>query len=190
MQPHIVTDFWLHDITPQQWDTQDDALDAQITEKFSSYWQAAHAGQLKSWTSHPDHILAYIILCDQFPRNMFRGRDLAFATDAKARMAAKTAIMKNWDLRVETELHRQFFYLPLMHSENQCDQNRCVRLMVERMPTHLDQHLNHARAHREIIRKFGRFPYRNAALGRGDTAVEAAFLQTNGYQETLNSLAT
>lgn len=188
MQPHKITDFWLNDLTPDQWYAQDDALDAEITQRFGTFWQAAYDGRLKSWTAHPNHVLAYIILCDQFPRNMFRGRDMAFATDAKARMAAKTAIMKNWDLRVENELHRQFFYLPLMHSENQCDQNRCVRLMVERMPSVMGDHLDHARAHREIIRKFGRFPYRNDALGRGHTPSEMAFIQSNGYQETLKSL--
>ena len=94
--------------------------------------------------------------------------------------AAKIAIKRGWDLKVD-EPARQFFYLPLMHSENLCDQERCVRLMCERMPVHGPDNLLHARAHREVIRQFGRFPYRNDALGRKTTPAEQVFLDDGGY---------
>lgn len=190
MSAQEITQFWLHETAPEQWYSSSDTLDQEITKRFYSLWQEAEAGGLKSWVAHPDTVLAYIILCDQFPRNMFRGSPMAFATDAKARMAAKSAIAKGWDMRVSEEAHRQFFYLPLMHSENQCDQNRCVRLMVERLPqvAYAQGHLDHARAHREIIRKFGRFPYRNSALGRVPTGAEAEFMAQNGYEATLEGL--
>ena len=83
---------------------------------------------------------------------------------------------------------RQFFYLPLMHSENLCDQDRCVRLICERMPGEGGSNLLHARAHREVIRRFGRFPHRNAALGRASSASEAAFLKAGGYGGVVRDL--
>jgi uncharacterized protein (DUF924 family) len=83
---------------------------------------------------------------------------------------------------------RQFFYLPLMHSENLCDQDRCVRLMLDRMPIHGASNLLHARAHREVIRKFGRFPYRNTALGRSSTVTETDYVSGGGYGATVEAL--
>jgi uncharacterized protein (DUF924 family) len=111
---------------------------------------------------------------------MFRGDARAFATDRAGLTAAKVAINRGWDMRID-EPARQFFYLPLMHSENLCDQERCVRLICERMPEHGPDNLLHARAHREVIRRFGRFPYRNTALGRAFTAPERAFEADGGY---------
>jgi uncharacterized protein (DUF924 family) len=132
------------------------------------------------WLTYPSGTLSYIILTDQFPRNMLRGSGEAFATDGIARAAAKMAIDRNWDMRID-EPARQFFYLPLMHSECLADQERCVRLMMTRMPETGDSNLVHARAHREVIRRFGRFPYRNEALARPSHAAEAAFLAAGGY---------
>mgnify|MGYP003875225371 CR=1 FL=1 len=101
--------------------------------------------------------------------------------------AAKSAVDKSWDLRID-EPARQFFYLPMMHSENLCDQERCVRLMLDRMPETGEANLKHAKAHREVIRTFGRFPYRNEALQRHSTASETAYLSKGGYGETVRSV--
>ncbi len=130
---------------------------------------------------------SFLILVDQFPRNMFRGSPDAFATDSKARSEAKKAIDKKWDLRLP-EPERQFFYLPLMHSECLCDQERCVRLMLTRMPESGEISLVHAKAHREVIRKFGRFPFRNEALDRGYTVPELEFIEEGGYGAAVRAL--
>ena len=139
------------------------------------------------WLTYPSGTLAYIILTDQFPRNMHRNSGEAFATDGIARAAAKMAIDRNWDLRID-EPARQFFYLPLMHSECLADQERCVRLMMTRMPETGASNLVHARAHREVIRRFGRFPYRNEALARQTHGAEAAFLAAGGYGAMVREL--
>ncbi|MCL4158452.1 UNVERIFIED_CONTAM: hypothetical protein GTU68_021248 [Idotea baltica] len=138
------------------------------------------------WLTYPSGALAYLILTDQFSRNMFRGSGDAFAMDAIAVAVAKQAIYKGWDLKIDCPA-RQFFYLPLMHSESLCDQDRCVRLMVERLED-AASNLKHAQAHREVIRQFGRFPYRNDALGRTDTRGEKAYSAAGGYGFTLRQL--
>jgi uncharacterized protein (DUF924 family) len=186
--PEDVLSFWIDDVGEKGWYAQSDELDAEITERFRAAWQGACEGRHSLWLTYPNGTLAYIILMDQFPRNMFRGSAKAFASDRAALAAAKAAVDKGWDLRVD-EPARQFFYLPMMHSENLCDQERCVRLMHERMPKTGASNLLHARAHREVIRQFGRFPYRNEALERSTTEPEAAFVQAGGYGETVRSLA-
>ena len=118
---------------------------------------------------------------------MFRGQGRAFEMDSVAIAAAKVAIDRKWDMKID-EPARQFFYLPLMHSENLADQERCVRLMCERMPETGAQNLLHARAHREVIRQFGRFPYRNEALSRSTTEPEEQFVQAGGYGHALEQL--
>ena len=185
--PEEVLEFWLDDVGPKGWYDVDETLDATIREKFGTAWQEACEGKYSLWLTHASGALAYIILTDQFPRNMFRGEGKAFASDAIALAAAKASIDKGWDKRID-EPARQFFYLPLMHSENLCDQDRCVRLMCERMPEMGASNLLHARAHREVIRRFGRFPYRNVALSRGSTAPEKAYVEKGGYGSTLRDL--
>ena len=170
--------FWLEECAPDDWYRQDDALDDRIRERFAPSWEAARAGRLRHWCAAPRGTLAYLILTDQFPRNMFRGEARAFATDAAARVAAKRALVRGDDLAVEGPA-RQFFYLPLEHSESPADQARAVRLIAARMDA--PETLLHARAHREVIRRFGRFPYRNAALGRTSTAAEREMVAAGGY---------
>ncbi|MHA6262152.1 DUF924 family protein [Arenibacterium sp. CAU 1754] len=182
--PDDVLSFWLDEVGEDGWYLQDDALDARITKKFKTAWEDAREGRFSLWLTYPSGVLAYIILTDQFPRNMFRGSKQAFATDRPALAASKAAIDKCWDLKID-EPARQFFYLPLMHSENLCDQDRCVRLMHERMPETGAVNLLHARAHREVIRKFGRFPYRNEALDRASTATESDYVSDGGYGQTV-----
>jgi len=179
--------FWLDEVGSKGWYAVDDALDAKIREKFYQTWKDALDGAYGLWLTYPSGTLAYLILMDQIPRNMFRGFGDAFASDGLALAAAKIAIDRGWDQRID-EPARQFFYLPLMHSENLSDQERCVRLMLSRMPEGGEENLRHARAHREVIRQFGRFPYRNTALERETTPLEIAFLQAGGYGMTLEQL--
>lgn len=175
-----VVSFWMNEVGPSRWYASDEALDAEIRERFTPLWRRAHAGELDDWMLRPNSALALLILLDQFPRNMFRGKPEAFVSDARALAVAKKAIAMGHDLSID-EPERQFFYLPLMHSENLTDQDRCVRLIMTRMPKTGDVNLPHARAHREVIRRFGRFPYRNEALGRASTAPEAEYLDQGGY---------
>lgn len=179
MKPDDVLTYWLDDLGPESWYASSEALDAEITERFLPTWEKAQQGAFSLWLTYPSGALAYLILNDQFPRNMFRGDAKSFASDRVALTAAKMAISKGWDLKIDPPA-RQFFYLPLMHSECLTDQERCVRLMKERMPDD-PSFLLHARVHREVIRLFGRFPYRNEALGRSTTEPEAAFLAEGGY---------
>ncbi|MFD3191086.1 DUF924 family protein [Sedimentitalea sp. HM32M-2] len=185
--PEEVLSFWLDDVGEAGWYAQDDALDAEIKRRFKDVWEAARQGLLSHWLVDPKGYLAFVILTDQFPRNMFRGSKLAFASDRDALAAAKVAVDRCWDLKIG-EPERQFFYLPMMHSESLCDQDRCVRLMCERMPESGEPNLLHARAHREVIRQFGRFPYRNEALARDFTPPEAAYVSAGGYGETVREL--
>jgi len=185
--PADVLSFWLDEIGPDGWYKQDADLDATIRDKFHDIWARSTEGALSLWLTYPSGALAYIILTDQFPRNMFRGSAKAFSTDAVALAVAKSAIAKGWDLKID-EPARQFFYLPLMHAENLCDQERCVRLIHERMPDHGADNLLHARAHREVIRQFGRFPYRNMVLDRSTTPHEQTYVDAGGYGVTVREL--
>ncbi|TDL84160.1 DUF924 domain-containing protein [Palleronia sediminis] len=185
--PDEVLGFWLDEVGPSGWYNGSEALDAEIRDRFLGDWEALRAGGLSLWLTASRSALAYIIVADQFPRNMFRDDPRAFALDAMALSAAKVAISRRWDLRI-AEPERQFFYLPLMHSENLCDQDRCVRLMSMRMPETGAENLLHARAHREVIRRFGRFPHRNAALDRPMQRAERVFLNAGGYGALLRDM--
>lgn len=188
VSPDDVLGFWLDEVGPKGWYEASDTLDQTIRDKFSEAWENAREGAFGLWLTYASGTLAYIILTDQFPRNMFRNDARAFVTDRIALAAAKMAINRGWDLRID-EPARQFFYLPLMHSENLCDQERCVRLICERMPEYGPENMVHARAHREVIRQFGRFPHRNVALDRPSTAQERAYQAQGGYGATLRQLS-
>ena len=140
--PDDILNFWLDEVGPKGWYQGSDELDAEIRRRFLPTLEAACQGSFSLWLTYPSGTLAYIILFDQFPRNMFRGEAKAFSGDKAALAAAKAAISKGWDMRID-EPARQFFYLPLMHSENLCDQDRCVRLMKERMPDAGEANLLH-----------------------------------------------
>jgi len=170
-------DFWLDEIGPKRWYAQDDALDATIRERFEPLWRKARGNKLGGWAETPRGALALLILLDQFPRNMFRGEGLAFSTDKRALRIAKQAVAEGHDLEIAIP-ERQFFYLPYMHSEDLTDQHACVALIAERGP---QGNLFHARAHRAVIERFGRFPYRNAALGRENTPAEQAYIDAKAY---------
>lgn len=185
VKPEEVLSFWLDELEPSNWYMSTPELDQTIKDRFESAWEELQLGRYGLWLTYPSGTLAYILLADQFPRNMFRGQAKAFKTDKNALAAAKCAVDRKWDLRID-EPARQFFYMPMMHSENLCDQERCVRLMKERLDG--DNNLLHAKVHREIIRQFGRFPYRNEALSRKFTSSEQAFLDNGGYGKTLNDI--
>lgn len=178
--------FWIDDVGPKGWYAVDDKLDATIRAQFMDTWSLIGTGRLDRWLTDAKGTLAYLILADQFPRNMFRGQGKAFSTDIRALRAAQAAVRKEWDRLVDVP-ERQFFYLPFMHSESLVDQDHCVRLLCDRMPDANDA-LLHARAHRQVIRSFGRFPYRNTALGRRNTPAEADYLDAGGYAFTLRSM--
>jgi len=182
--PAEVTAFWLS-AGEAAWYKQDAAFDAEIRDRFLPAWQAAHDGGLQDWAIDAEGALGFIILTDQFPRNMFRGDARSFATDDLAKSVSCRAIERGWDMRT-SEPERQFFYLPFMHSERLSEQDRGVRLIAERMEQ--GNNLLHAKAHREIIRRFNRFPYRNDALGRETTAAEQAFLDAGGYGAILREM--
>ena len=185
--PEEVLDFWLDAHGPSDWYMGSEALDQDIRDHFLTAWEQVQKGKFGLWLTYPTGTLAYIILTDQFPRNMFRGDGRSFKTDRKALAAAKAAIDKKWDMQID-EPARQFFYMPLMHSENLCDQDRCVRLMMQRMPQGGASNLLHAKAHREVIRLYGRFPYRNDALNRKCTSAEKGYIDAGGYGHTVQEL--
>ncbi len=184
-----VLSFWIDETGPEGWYGGGPGLDARIAELFGPTMAAAADGALALWLTHPSGALAYCIVTDQFPRNVHRGDARAFATDALALGAAHAAIRHGWDKRIDAPA-RQFFYLPFMHAECPRHQDRSVRLIADRLPGGEDpsSNLQHARAHREVIRRFGRFPYRNAALGRAARPEEAAWTEAGGYGATLREL--
>ena len=187
MTPEEIVAFWLEEIGPSGWYKSDESLDTQIRDRFLATWQDASEGAHGFWLSSATGGLAYLILTDQFPRNMFRGSGDAFATDKSAVAVAYEAIEKGWDMMVP-EPERQFFYMPMMHSEDLGDQDACVSFMTERLVGAASDNLRHARAHRHIIRQFGRFPYRNAALGRENTPAEDEWVKNDGYPAALRAV--
>ncbi len=186
--PEDILSYWLDEVGESGWYKGSEDLDAEIRARFEDDWNRAMEGTYALWLTYPSGTLAYIILTDQFPRNMFRDTAKAFASDRIARAASKVAIARGWDKKIDG-MARQFFYMPLMHSECLVDQDRCVRLMKERMPDGGDANLVHAKAHREVIRQFGRFPTRNVALDRATTAPEAAFVEQGGYRKALETVS-
>ncbi|MBX6327854.1 MAG: DUF924 domain-containing protein [Pseudolabrys sp.] len=173
--PAAIVSFW-RDVGPQGWFKTDPALDAEIRARFFDRYEAAAAGKLSAWEESAEGALALLILLDQFPRNMFRGDARAFATDAQARAIASRAILRGYDGVIPDM--RGFFYLPFEHSENLADQERAIALY--RAAGDVDG-LKWAELHADIIRRFGRFPHRNAALGRATTPAERKFLEEGGF---------
>ncbi len=174
--PQDILDFWLA-AGPQKWFAKDDAFDAAICARFFEAHEAAARNDLDAWESTRESALALVILLDQFSRNLHRGSSRAFAADPKARGIAARALEKGFDAAMPMPL-RQFFYLPFMHSEDVADQERCVALYRALGDEGL---LKYADDHLDIVRRFGRFPHRNAVLGRQTTAEEQAFLDAGGF---------
>jgi len=174
-QAQDVVTFWL-DAGPQQWFSKNAEFDAAFRGRFETAHMAAAARQLDAWLDDATGSLALMILLDQFPRNAYRGTAHMFATDPLAQYFADRAIAAGHDLAVDPQL-RPFFYLPFEHAENLAAQNRGVALME---PLDADT-LRWAVLHRDIIKRFGRFPHRNAALGRQTSQAEQEFLDSGGF---------
>jgi len=164
-----------------EWFRKDAAFDATIRERFLPLVEAALAGGLDTWRQSPTGALALLILLDQFPRNLFRGEARAFAGDARARAVADEMVSLGWD-RVLSGVERIFVYLPFEHAETLTDQKRALTLfgLLADEQSGFDDTLDYARRHHEVIARFGRFPHRNAALGRESTAAETAWLALPG----------
>ena len=170
-----VLGFW-REAGPARWFRKDAAFDQQFRDRFLGAHESALRGDLDGWADAPDGALALLILLDQFPRNAFRGTPRMFESDAKAREVARRALKESFDMQVDEAL-RNFFYLPFMHSEELGDQDRAVELTRKLG----DEPLRYAILHRDIIERFGRFPHRNAVLGRATTPQEQRFLDDGGF---------
>ena len=167
-----ILDFWFDQENMPKWFVKNEKFDKIISEKFLSYYEEAARGNLDYWKKTAEGSVALIILLDQFPRNIFRGLSQSFATDSKALSITKEVIAKSMDKELSKE-YRQFLYMPLMHSENLEDQKLSVKLFKNDPGTY-----EYAEMHMEIIKKFSRFPHRNAILGRTSTEEEIKFLDT------------
>lgn len=183
MTPENILQFWFTDSGAKKWYKGGDAFDADIRARFEMF-SAEAAAVLKRGGTHPweatsDAALALILALDQFPRNMYRGTKGAFAYDGLVLDVAKRAVDKGHDLKA-TQERRAFFYMPYMHAESMEAQNECVRLSDMRLEG--EGTLFHAKEHRKIIARFGRFPYRNKVLGRENTAEETAYLDGEDYR--------
>jgi uncharacterized protein (DUF924 family) len=179
MQPGEILDFWFQR-ERKAWFAKDARFDAEIRSRFLPLYELAAAGGLAAWLQAPKSCLALVLVLDQLPRNMFRGTARAFAADASALEAARTLVAHGWDKSLSLD-ERMFAYLPFEHSEALADQERCLALMREIATTPETADLPQwAEKHLAIIRRFGRFPHRNAALGRASTPEEAEFLRQPG----------
>lgn len=161
---------------PGRWFGKDEAFDREFRERFLGAHEAAARGELDAWVQDAPGALALLILLDQFPRNAFRGTPRMFASDAKARAVARQALQAGLDAQIEADL-RNFCYLPFMHSEQLPDQDLAVELAGKLG----GESLRYAIMHRDIIQRFGRFPHRNAVLGRATTPEEQRFLDDGGF---------
>lgn len=183
--PAEIISFWQDEVGPAGWYIVDPALDQKIRDRYLDFWHDVRVGEYDGWVGSAEGALAMLIAIDQFPRNMFRGSGDSFATDSKARCISKRAIFAGHDREINEPM-RQFFYLPLMHSEVLADQDTCMRMFKLNMSG--DGRFLHPRAHREVIRKFGRFPYRNKAMGRLSTQAEKDYVAAGGYSVTMQEM--
>ena len=167
--------FW-RDAGPSKWFAKDAAFDDALRDRFLDAHFAAARREHEALLDDADGALALVLLLDQVPRNVFRDSGHAFATDPLARAYATHAIDAGHDLRVDPAL-RVFFYLPFEHAEDIADQDRCVELVTAMGDAN---YLKYAEAHRDVIRRFGRFPHRNRALCRDSTPEEQAWLDAGG----------
>lgn len=171
----LVVDFW-RAAGPELWFAKNPDFDRRFRDQFPTLYEAAARGQLAHWMREPESALGVILLLDQYPRNSFRGTPRMYESDPLARQMTTMAVAAGFDQKVESQL-RLFVYLPYAHSESLADQERSVELNRS-----LGQpSLSHAEHHRDIIRRFGRFPHRNAILGRASRPEEERYLAEGGF---------
>ena len=171
--------FW-REAGTARWFAKDAAFDAEIARRFEPAHHAAARGELTGWAGTAEGSLALLLLLDQFPRNLWRGSAHAFATDPLALRIAREALAAGHDLATPADL-RAFFYLPFEHSEALADQDLCLERCTALDALSDSNWSEWARLHRDIIVRFGRFPHRNACLGRASSAEELAFLAAGGF---------
>lgn len=172
--PSQILKFWFSEETRPLWFRSTDAFDEQIRRRFESAFHDALDGRLAHFRESAEGALALVILLDQFPLNMYRGEAEGFLGEAPAREVAEEAIRRGFDRSMKDD-EKSFLYLPFMHSEDLADQDRSVSLFEQ---AGLSNNLRWARHHRDIVRQFGRFPHRNAVLGRESSAAELAWLES------------
>lgn len=170
-----VIQYWFDELEPKYWFVRNAHVDAIISSRFDALYEKL-AAKIPTVCAAPVDTLACIIVLDQFPRNMFRGSPRAFATDALALDVSKAGLEAGQDKGL-TPTQKAFFYMPFMHSENAVDQQHSLRLFSA---SGLENNFNFAMSHKAIIDRFGRYPHRNAVLGRTSTAGEVQFLQEPG----------
>ncbi len=171
--PGEILDFWFAPENTEKWFQPSADFDAEIARRFAKLHKETAANAPTDWEASPEGALALVILLDQFPRNLFRDSPRAFATDALALAVADRAIERGFDLALPIE-RRVFLYLPFEHSENIEYQHRCCSLTAKHCD--IGNYFDYAKRHRAVIARFGRFPHRNAVLGRKSTPDEIAFL--------------
>nr|WP_205421216.1 DUF924 family protein [Rhizobium terrae] len=174
--PREVFSFWFKELTRKDWFEKNDALDEAMRRHFSATHLSLARGELDAWRGSPEDRLAAVVVLDQFSRNMYRATPLAFAADWLALREAKLAIEAGADMAVTAD-ERCFFYLPFEHSEVLAEQDRSVELFTLLGDA---DYLDYAERHRAVIREFGRFPHRNAVLGRESTGAELEYLSKPG----------
>ena len=174
--PEDILNFWFSERVKPLWFKKSADFDREIEQRFFDTYQLAKTGELDDWRDRSKNILALIIVLDQFPRNMFRNTPQAFATDNRAVELTKYAVSNNYQQNLSPE-ERTFLYMPLMHSENKKDQEKCVALFTK---LGREDNLKFAIKHKEIIDRFDRFPHRNEILGRESTPEEKEFLTQPG----------
>ena len=184
-EPQDILDFWFgpreeRGASRREWFRKDEAFDQRLRERFGALHAAAASGERDGWRAECQPMLALVIVLDQFSRNLYRDDARAFAQDAHALACSREALARGDD-RLLLPVERQFLYMPFEHSEDLADQDRCVELMgaLDAYPQTRGL-VEWAHKHRDIIRRFGRFPHRNAALGRTSTSEEREFLQQPG----------
>ena len=173
-QAQDILDFWYTEPMSSHWFSSTPDIDGNIRSRFASLWADTANGSCQDWEATPEGCLALCILLDQFPLNMFRGDAKSFSTEQQAVAVCKRAVDKKFDLELTTS-QRAFLYMPLMHSEHMEDQALCIRCF-ETAGEALKDNLRFAHHHRGIVERFGRFPHRNAILGRESTTDELAWL--------------
>jgi uncharacterized protein (DUF924 family) len=180
-----VLDFWFGSGAARgkarpEWFRRDEQFDARIRARFAALHASAALGECEAWRAEPRAMLALVIVLDQFSRNLYRGDARAYSQDSHALACARDALARGDDAGI-APVEREFLYMPFEHSEDLADQDRAVELMRSLEPFEETRGLvEWAERHRAIIRRFGRFPHRNAALGRASTAEEAEFLKQPG----------
>ncbi|MDD5585878.1 MAG: DUF924 family protein [Alphaproteobacteria bacterium] len=179
LAPEDILNFWFMETGQNRWFASDPALDEVLRGRFLETHEQAARGGLKKWEDTPEGMLALLLLLDIFPRRMFRNTPRAYATDGLALELARSAIIKHFDDRID-RLFKLFFYLPFGHAESAGNQRLAVYYIRERTkePAWIDE----AGERQQIIRCFGRFPHRNAALGRATTPEEAEYLAQAGEE--------